>query len=65
MIVIGGNGILMTSLDKGKTWKATETDPPVIYDWIYGVARRGDGGFLLVGDGGMMYLNEGKNLRSP
>jgi photosystem II stability/assembly factor-like uncharacterized protein len=61
MILIGGNGILITSLDKGKTWKVTETDPPVIYDWIYGVARRGDGGFLLVGDGGMMYLNEGQN----
>ncbi len=61
LMVIGGTGVLLASVDKGKTWKAAETDPPVIYDWVYGIARRGDGGFLLVGDGGMIYLNEGKN----
>jgi photosystem II stability/assembly factor-like uncharacterized protein len=61
MIVIGGNGVLLVSMDKGKTWKTAETVPPVIYDWIYGVARREEGSFLLVGGSGMMYLNEGKN----
>jgi photosystem II stability/assembly factor-like uncharacterized protein len=60
MFVIGGNGILMVSLDRGKTWKTAESDPPVIYDWIYGISRTGEGRFLLVGDNGMMYLNEGK-----
>ena len=61
MMVIGGSGILVASLDRGNTWKATECDPPIIYDWIYGVSRRGDAGFLLVGGGGMIFLNEGKN----
>ena len=61
MIVIGGNGVLLVSLDKGKTWKMPEADPPITYDWIYEVARRGDAGFLLVGGGGMMYINEGKS----
>ena len=60
MIVIGGNGTLLASLDKGKSWKTAESDPPVIYDWIYAISRLGDGRFLLVGDSGMMYLNEGK-----
>ncbi len=61
MMVIGGSGVLLASLDKGKTWKPAESDPPVIYDWIYRVSRVGEGRFLLVGDSGMMYLNEGKN----
>ena len=61
MILIGGSGILLTSPDKGQSWKAPECDPHVIYDWIYGISRRGETGFLLVGGGGMMYLSEGKN----
>ncbi len=61
MMVIGGSGVLLASLDKGKTWKVAESDPPVIYDWVYRVSRVGEGRFLLVGDSGMMYLNEGKN----
>jgi len=61
MMVIGGSGIILISAGKGKSWKAAESDPPVIYDWVYGVARRGDKGFLLVGDSGMVYLSEGKN----
>ena len=61
MLLIGGSGVLLASLDRGKTWKPAESDPPVIYDWIYRVARAGEGRFLLVGDSGIMYLNEGKN----
>jgi len=61
MILIGGYGALLASLDKGSSWKAAESAPPVVYDWIYGVARRGNGSFWVVGDSGMMYLNEGKS----
>ena len=62
MILLGGNGILLTSADKGKTWKVPEVDPPVIYEWIYGIAQRGEDRFILVGGSGMMYQSSGKNL---
>jgi photosystem II stability/assembly factor-like uncharacterized protein len=60
-ILIGGNGAFLFSPDRGKTWKACECNPPIIYDWVYGIAGRGGNGFMLVGGGGMIYLNEGKN----
>jgi len=60
-LITGGSGVLVASQDKGKTWKATECDPPVIYDWIYGLSRRGGNGLLAVGGGGLIYLNDGKS----
>ncbi len=63
-IVIGGSGVVLASLDNGKTWKEPTFDPPVIYSWIYGVARRGNAGYIAVGGSGVIYLNEGKDPSS-
>jgi photosystem II stability/assembly factor-like uncharacterized protein len=56
-ILIGGKGTFMSSHDRGKTWKAPEFEPPIIYNWIYGLASRGGSGFVAVGGEGAIYLN--------
>jgi photosystem II stability/assembly factor-like uncharacterized protein len=60
-IVVGGNGAFLASTDGGVTWKAPAFTPPIIYSWIYGVARRGNAGFVAVGGSGVIYVNEGKD----
>ena len=56
-ILIGGKGIFLSSADLGKTWKIPLFKPPITYDWIYGVSRRGDSGFVTVGRNGAVYLS--------
>ncbi len=56
-IVIGGNRTFSSSSDNGQTWKSPEFKPPIQYDWIYGISRRGNSGFVAVGAGGAIYLN--------
>ena len=40
-VLIGGNGTILVSTDSGKTWKNPTFEPPIIYGWLYGLARRG------------------------
>jgi photosystem II stability/assembly factor-like uncharacterized protein len=56
-IFIGGKSTFLSSVDKGKTWKTPEFKPPIIYNWIYGLASRGRSGFIAVGGDGAIYLN--------
>lgn len=37
-IVIGGNGAIFHSQDRGATWKAATLDPPFPYGWFYDIA---------------------------
>ncbi|MBI5605565.1 MAG: hypothetical protein HY879_19720 [Deltaproteobacteria bacterium] len=60
-ILIGGNGVFLISLDGGATWKTPRCTPPNIYNWIYGLSRRGKAGFAAVGGGGIIYFSEGDN----
>ncbi len=60
-ILIGGFGAFLSSADQGRSWKAPEFKPPALYDWIYGIANRGQSGYVAVGGGGMIYLSEGEN----
>jgi photosystem II stability/assembly factor-like uncharacterized protein len=57
-ILIGGKSILLTSPDRGKSIRIPEINPPVIYGWIYGIARRGSKGFVAVGREGWIYLSD-------
>ena len=60
-VLIGGNGIFLISMDNGKTWENPKFEPPIIYGWLYGVARRGPSEFVAVGWDGSIYLSDGKN----
>jgi photosystem II stability/assembly factor-like uncharacterized protein len=60
-ILIGGNGTISISTDNGKTWKNPTFEPPIIYGWLYGLARRGSSEFVVVGWNGSIYLSDGKN----
>jgi len=55
-VLVGGSGTFLSSTDKGRTWKIPEFKPPIEYEWIYGIARRGNSGFVAVGGGGAIYL---------
>lgn len=61
MVLIGGDSTFLSSSDHGKTWMTSEFKPPITYGWIYGLARRGDSGFVAVGWEGAIYLSNGKN----
>jgi photosystem II stability/assembly factor-like uncharacterized protein len=56
-IVIGGEGVFLSSSDNGATWEFPAFDPPLTYGWIYGVDNRGASGFVAVGWEGAIYLN--------
>jgi len=60
-VLIGGNGAFLISTDSGKTWKNPKFEPPIIYGWIYGIARRSSTEFVAVGWDGGIYLSDGKN----
>ncbi len=60
-ILIGGNGAFLISTDSGKTWKNPKFEPPIVYGWVYGLARRGPSEFVAVGWEGSIYLSDGKN----
>ncbi|MBM4338252.1 MAG: hypothetical protein FJ110_01785 [Deltaproteobacteria bacterium] len=60
-LLMGGFGAFLYSSDRGRTWKTPQFTPPATYDWFYGIANRGQAGFVAVGGGGMIYINEGKN----
>jgi photosystem II stability/assembly factor-like uncharacterized protein len=59
-VVIGGNGLLLTSSDAGKTFQNAEVEPRVTYGWIYGISPRGREGFVAIGKGGWIYLGDKK-----
>ena len=63
-VLIGGNGVFLVSSDNGKTWKEPEFKPSVIYDWVYGIARLGGGGYVTVGGAGDIYLSEANSPES-
>lgn len=56
-ILIGGNGVFLSSSDRGRTWESPEFTPPITYGWIYGLARRGSSDFVAVGWEGAIYLS--------
>ena len=60
-VLIGGNGTILISMDNGKTWKNPAFQPPIIYGWLYGIARRSSSEFVAVGWDGSIYLSDGKN----
>jgi photosystem II stability/assembly factor-like uncharacterized protein len=63
-MAIAGTGIALVSSDGGSTWKVPTFDPPITYSYIYGIARRGNSGFIAVGGGGDIYLSNGKDPSS-
>jgi photosystem II stability/assembly factor-like uncharacterized protein len=60
-VLIGGNGTFLISTDNGKTWKNPKFEPPIIYGWLYGIARRASTEFVAVGWDGSIYLSDSKN----
>ena len=56
-ILIGGNGVFLSSTNMGLTWKIPEFKPPITYGWIYGLAPRASLGFIAVGWEGAIYLS--------
>jgi photosystem II stability/assembly factor-like uncharacterized protein len=56
-LAIGGKGIFLISTDRGQSWKKVDFKPPITYGWIYGVAKRGNAGFVAVGKAGAIYLS--------
>ncbi|NNK02841.1 MAG: hypothetical protein HKP58_20710 [Desulfatitalea sp.] len=61
-VVIGGKGTILISTDHGKSWKHPVIEPPIVYGWIYGLARRGASEFVAVGWDGNIYFSDDKNL---
>lgn len=59
-ILVGGKGVCFLSRDRGKTWQAARFDPPIAYNWIYGISPLGARGFAACGDEGAIYLNPGE-----
>ena len=55
-IAICGRGLLLMSLDGGKSFQRVKVDPPVTYGWIYRIADRGGKGSVAVGSKGWIYL---------
>jgi photosystem II stability/assembly factor-like uncharacterized protein len=62
MILIGGRGIFLSSVDKGRTWRSSEFKPPITYGWIYGLSQRGSSGFIAVGWRGAIYSSNSVTL---
>jgi len=56
-IMIGGNGMFLSSIDRGRTWQSPAFEPPLTYGWLYGLARRGSSDFVAVGWEGAIYLS--------
>lgn len=59
-VLVGGKGVCFLSRDRGKTWQAARFEPPVVYNWIYGISPLGSHGFAACGDEGAIYLNSGE-----
>jgi|YNPNPStandDraft_1061719.scaffolds.fasta_scaffold45267_2 photosystem II stability/assembly factor-like uncharacterized protein len=59
-ILIGGKGVSFLSRDRGRTWQAARFEPPIVYNWIYGISPLGAHGFAACGDEGAIYLNPGE-----
>jgi photosystem II stability/assembly factor-like uncharacterized protein len=56
-VFIGGSGTFLSSEDSGRTWRSPGFRPPITYGWIYGVAPRGNSGFVAVGGRGAIYMS--------
>ena len=51
-------GTFLSSTDNGQTWEYPKFEPPITYGWLYGLARRGNSGFIAVGMGrGLSHRN--------
>lgn len=54
-VLTGGNGNFLYSGDRGATWQRPRFKPPLTYGWVYGLAKKGSGGFAAVGGDGVIY----------
>jgi len=63
-ILIGGKGTFVVSTDGGRTWQAPKFEPPIPYDWIYGLALRDSSDFLAVGSQGAIYHADRNKIQS-
>ena len=57
-LVATGMASLFVSRDNGRSWQQPAVDPPITYGWLYGIAPRGDKGFVAVGKEGWIYRAE-------
>lgn len=62
-ILIGGNGLFLSSPDRGKTWKYPAFEPPITYGWVNGLARKGSSSFVAVGWEGAIYFSSSNAWR--
>jgi photosystem II stability/assembly factor-like uncharacterized protein len=60
-ILIGGRGVLLTSIDRGRSWRVPEFKPPITYGWIYGLAWNGASRNIAVGWKGAIYESSSIN----
>jgi photosystem II stability/assembly factor-like uncharacterized protein len=54
-VVTTGRATINVTTDHGRTWRQPEIVPPIKYGWLYGVAQRGNKGFVAVGKEGWIY----------
>ncbi len=57
MIVMGGNGLCVFSVDAGVTWEPAKFEPTIEYGWIYDLEAVSAGRFAACGDEGAIFLN--------
>jgi len=57
-LLIGGDALLLTSSDEGRTLRNVKIEPQITYGWIYAITPRGGSGFVAVGKGGWIYLSD-------
>jgi len=60
VIFIGGTAALLFSSDDGKSFHSSQSEPSIKYGYIYGIAPRGEAGFVAVGSNGWIYLADRK-----
>jgi len=62
-LFIGGNGILLSQVKGEERFREPQVMPPIIYGWLYNIARRGDAGFVGVGKGGWIYVSDREGMK--
>jgi len=59
-VVVGGTSLLLVGSPNGNVFKVADVVPKATYGFIYGIAPRGNAGFVAVGKAGWIYLADEK-----
>jgi photosystem II stability/assembly factor-like uncharacterized protein len=58
--IIGGDALILRSMDGRKDFQKSKVEPAVSYSWFYRIRSRGNAGLVAVGGDGLIYLSDRK-----